>query len=415
MNISAGPGAAAGGNGTIGPAGYGNVSGGVESNNTFLGNLGNTLGTDNSFLASQAPTVDAGYYGPSQGTMGGYVAGQQANQQNALNNLNGQQAAAQQGYLSSLGQFGSSNSAAQGMLQQGVNAANNAAMSTARSAGGNPAQQAAAMRQAQFTQAGNIQNGGAQAAQLQAQQQQAALGMEGNQLQSMAGNQLAQAQLGAQGAQGYLGDQLQGAQQATGAQESNNAINSGNFNTAQGLNAGIAGANASSNSQMLGGLAGAAEGAMMMSDMNAKTGIVSAGDPSAISEGTKGTHQDASQQNAGRSMFLKGLSQLSDENVKGGRSPGTNAADQFLSTLKPYTYEYKHSEDEPTDEPHGGRYLGIMAQNVERGPTGDTLVKDTPRGKAIEGAPSMSAALAGIGRLHERLSALEQASRGHHA
>jgi hypothetical protein len=48
-----------------------------------------------------------------------------------------------------------------------------------------------------------------------------------------------------------------------------------------------------------------------------------------------------------------------------------------------------------------------MAQNVERGPTGHTIVKDTPNGKAIEGGAMLSALAAGEGRLHERVNQIE--------
>jgi hypothetical protein len=392
------------------------VNGGLDPNNpsggSFLGSLGAQLGTQNQFQAQQAPTVNATYNGPSQGTLQGganqYLGAANTN----AAQVNGADRTANAGYLQSLDALGSSSTAASGMLQAGTNAANASALSLARASGGNAAQQAAALRQAQQQQATNITGAGNQAAQLQAQQAASAAQMQGGVLAGQQAADLQQQQTNAGIGTQYLGSQLQASGQDLGAQESNNEINSGNFNTAQGINAGIAGQNTQANSQMLGGVAGAAAGAMMMSDMNAKASIEPAGGPTPPDPQQQ---QEQEQEQQGRSMFLKGLSQLSDEDVKGSRSPGTNAADQFLSTLKPYTYEYKRSEDEPTDDPHGGRYLGIMAQNVERGPTGDTLVRDTPRGKAIEGAPSMSAALAGIGRLHERLSALEQASRGHHA
>lgn len=82
-------------------------------------------------------------------------------------------------------------------------------------------------------------------------------------------------------------------------------------------------------------------------------------------------------------------------------------ADRFLDTLKPFSYQYKNLADEPTDQPMGGRYLGIMAQNVERAPTGDTIVKDTPRGKVLENGAMVSAMAAGLGRIHERMRELE--------
>lgn len=82
-------------------------------------------------------------------------------------------------------------------------------------------------------------------------------------------------------------------------------------------------------------------------------------------------------------------------------------ADHFLNHLHPYTYRYKDPSYEPTSQPNGGHYLGVMAQDVEKTPVGQQIVKDTPRGKMLEGGALMSAMAAGLGRLHERVSGLE--------
>lgn len=95
----------------------------------------------------------------------------------------------------------------------------------------------------------------------------------------------------------------------------------------------------------------------------------------------------------------------SDENGK-QRTPHTYA-DAYLDTLKPYSYRYRNPNDEPTDLPTADEYLGVMAQDVERGPTGRTLVKESPRGKALDLGPNLSATMAGLGRLNERVRALE--------
>lgn len=105
----------------------------------------------------------------------------------------------------------------------------------------------------------------------------------------------------------------------------------------------------------------------------------------------------------------KGSGVMSDRELKD--TSHRNAADGFLDSMKPYTYRYKDPTNEPTDAPTGGHYLGVMAQNVERSPTGDTIVKDTPRGKMLEGGALMSGLAAGVGRLHERLSMLEKGKR----
>lgn len=79
-----------------------------------------------------------------------------------------------------------------------------------------------------------------------------------------------------------------------------------------------------------------------------------------------------------------------------------SAADEFMETARPYTYDYKNPA-----ENGGNRRLGIMAQDLERGPTGPDLVKDTPRGKVVDVPALASANTAAVGRLHDRVSALE--------
>lgn len=83
-------------------------------------------------------------------------------------------------------------------------------------------------------------------------------------------------------------------------------------------------------------------------------------------------------------------------------------ADHFLAHLQPYSYRYKNPAMEPSSQPNGGRYLGVMAQDVERAPgVGPQIVKDTPQGKVLEGPALMSALAAGVGRLHQRVAQLE--------
>lgn len=137
-------------------------------------------------------------------------------------------------------------------------------------------------------------------------------------------------------------------------------------------------------------------GGFLMSDARIKEGIRDES-PVHPSEGTKSR------------LSADGIrGYLSDERVKTGMQPGHDSeADRFLDTMSPFSYRYKRVEDEPNSDAHGGRYLGVMAQKLEQGPTGDTLVRDTPSGKMLEGGALMSAMAAGEGRLHERLRHVE--------
>lgn len=106
----------------------------------------------------------------------------------------------------------------------------------------------------------------------------------------------------------------------------------------------------------------------------------------------------------------------SDPREKGDMhaAPASREVDGFLDSLaKSYaTYKYKEPDKEPTDQPTGGRYMGVMAPSVAASPTGQTLVKKDAEGlEYLDEKPSLSAALAALGRLHERLNALEGKKR----
>jgi hypothetical protein len=109
---------------------------------------------------------------------------------------------------------------------------------------------------------------------------------------------------------------------------------------------------------------------------------------------------------------------MSDKRLKKLVRPGgETVSDKFLNELSKSeaTYTYKDPRNEPTNHPTGGRYLGVMAQQVAQSPEiGHQLVKSGPKGMYLEMGPSLSAALAGLGRLNERLDAVEAALGGSH-
>lgn len=83
-------------------------------------------------------------------------------------------------------------------------------------------------------------------------------------------------------------------------------------------------------------------------------------------------------------------------------------ADDFLDHMRPYSYRYKDPRMEPRVQPTGGTYLGVMAQDLERIPhLGHQLVVDTPQGKMVDQKTALSATMAGLARIHERVKALE--------
>jgi hypothetical protein len=83
-------------------------------------------------------------------------------------------------------------------------------------------------------------------------------------------------------------------------------------------------------------------------------------------------------------------------------------ADDFLDHMKAYTYKYKDPGMEPRVTPTGGTYLGVMAQDLERIPhLGQQLVVETPHGKMVDQKTALSATMAGLARVNERLKAVE--------
>lgn len=78
------------------------------------------------------------------------------------------------------------------------------------------------------------------------------------------------------------------------------------------------------------------------------------------------------------------------------------STDDFLKSLKAYTYNYKHPDR------HGhGRRLGVMAQDLEKSHTGAATVVETEEGKKIDLRRLAPALLASLGRLNERLVEVE--------
>lgn len=94
----------------------------------------------------------------------------------------------------------------------------------------------------------------------------------------------------------------------------------------------------------------------------------------------------------------------SDERMK-VKAPVDHTIDAFLDAAEHSraTYRYKAPQLEPTNSPTGGKYAGVMAQELEMVPEiGHQLVKEGPQGKYLEGAATHSASLAALGRLHAR-------------
>ena len=191
----------------------------------------------------------------------------------------------------------------------------------------------------------------------------------------------------------------QGAQQNQGTQQQ--------FGMAYGQMQGQQNAENAQNQANWQQMAQQAQYAQLQSDTNQITGQMNVGTQEAQAANAANAAFNSQLTGAGISG-VAALALLSDEDLKEDIHDEGSLADQFMGHLHPYTFKYKNPQDEPSLSGSGGRYLGVMAQDVERAPGGDQIVMDTPRGKMLQGAPSIGAALAGVGRLHERVSQLEK-------
>lgn len=94
------------------------------------------------------------------------------------------------------------------------------------------------------------------------------------------------------------------------------------------------------------------------------------------------------------------------------RLEGALSSSLALDTVKgapAYSYNYK-DPSQPGAKP--GRMVGPMAQDLERGPLGNTVVKDTPQGKMVDSGRLTMVNTSAIAEQQKQLDALKRAMRG---
>jgi hypothetical protein len=98
---------------------------------------------------------------------------------------------------------------------------------------------------------------------------------------------------------------------------------------------------------------------------------------------------------------------MSDERAKTHVHSGLSEANDMLDALSPRSFEYKA---EVKDDPRAGRgeRLGIMAQDMERSPMGQRVVRQGAGGmKELDVGKGLGAALAALAALNGRVRTLE--------
>ncbi len=101
-------------------------------------------------------------------------------------------------------------------------------------------------------------------------------------------------------------------------------------------------------------------------------------------------------------MAMKGLGAMaaSDKRVKTGIEKAELDIEDFLNSLTGYRYKYK---DPFSEFATPGTKVGIMAQDIENTLPGQSIVKETDKGKVIDTKEAVNPILASLGNINERL------------
>ena len=102
-------------------------------------------------------------------------------------------------------------------------------------------------------------------------------------------------------------------------------------------------------------------------------------------------------------VLAEGSILSSDRRAKKKIKSGKSEAQQFLDSLKAYSYEYK---DPDSVGAKAGRILSVMAQDLEKTDLGKQMVLDTPAGKFVDYGQSLAAILASQAHLNDELKSI---------
>ena len=116
---------------------------------------------------------------------------------------------------------------------------------------------------------------------------------------------------------------------------------------------------------------------------------------------------DQSQQNAILSAvatIAAAWIMVSDRRAKKKIKPAKTKVQDFLDSLKAYSYQYKKPDSLGARH---GEMLGVMAQDLEKTTLGKQFVRDTPHGKLVDMGQGLAAILASQSYLNDRMKRLE--------
>ena len=111
----------------------------------------------------------------------------------------------------------------------------------------------------------------------------------------------------------------------------------------------------------------------------------------------------------GAGLGAAGVAIASDERAKRDISSGDDPIEQLLDELSPKEYRYIEGVDDGGAQKH----VGVMAQDVERTPSGAGMVQEDAQGvKSLDVGDIAQASLAASANIHKRLKALEAKGGG---
>ena len=127
-----------------------------------------------------------------------------------------------------------------------------------------------------------------------------------------------------------------------------------------------------------------------------------------LAEMNAAMQRSANNQNAQNAIIgavatVAGAWLTSDRRAKKKIKPAKTKAQEFLDSLKAYSYEYK-DPDQPGAK--HGEMLGIMAQDLEKTSLGKQMVLDTPTGKMVDMGQGLAALLASQAYLNDQVKNL---------
>lgn len=96
----------------------------------------------------------------------------------------------------------------------------------------------------------------------------------------------------------------------------------------------------------------------------------------------------------------------SDKRLKKDAFVDKEAVEAFLRDVKPMSFEFKSSSIGKAPAAGPGRQLGVMAQDVDDGDIGKSMVVDGPAGKALDQGNAVGPILAALSHLNDKIESV---------